>query len=308
MGEGGNTLNVNKDLGIKMILVSLFMTSMTFTGLWMAVFVENKKVDLFNRHQHVVKIKDSYDDYRVNKEEMTKKRVQNYTSPSILASQNKQALMASQEIKANQEMKKDNEIKVNQEVEDSPLYIDNMSDNGLKDSKKAKEEEKEVKEIKKVVSSTIDNFDIAYDLEALENGIKFDHLSQREVQATGYTAGIESTGKTPGHPQYGITFSGVKVRRDLYSTIAADPKVFPLGTILYIPGYGYGVVADTGSAIKGNKIDLYFETVKDVYALWGKKQVNVYVVEEGDGKVTETMLDYLNQDDAILVYKSNSTE
>jgi 3D (Asp-Asp-Asp) domain-containing protein len=258
-GRGGNKLNVNKDLGIKMILVSLFMTSMTFTGLWMAVFVENEKVDLFNRHQHIVKIKDSYDDYRVNKEEMTRKRVQNFTSPSIHASQNKQELMASQDVKV-------------------------------------------------IVSSINAKFDIAYDLNALENEIEFDHLPQREVQATGYTAGIESTGKTPEHPQYGITYSGVKVRRDLYSTIAADPKVFPLGTILYIPGYGYGVVADTGSAIKGNKIDLYFENVKDVYALWGKKQVNVYVVEEGDGKVTETMLDHLNQDDAILVYKSNSTE
>src|SRR6185312_15277556 len=80
----------------------------------------------------------------------------------------------------------------------------------------------------------------------------------KKVVATGYTAGIESTGKEPGHPLYGITYSGVKVKRDLYSTIAADPKVFPLGTILFIPGYGYGVVADTGSAIKGNIIDLYF--------------------------------------------------
>src|SRR5690606_16169332 len=73
-----------------------------------------------------------------------------------------------------------------------------------------------------------------------------------EVMATGYYAGVESTGKRPGHPEYGITFSGVKVKKGILSTIAADPKVFPLGTILYIPGYGYGIVADTGSAIKGN--------------------------------------------------------
>jgi 3D (Asp-Asp-Asp) domain-containing protein len=116
-----------------------------------------------------------------------------------------------------------------------------------------------------------------------------------EVMATGYTAGIESTGKSSGHPQYGITYSGVKVRKGMVSTIAADTKVFPLGTLLYIPGYGYGLVADTGSAIKGNKIDLYFLNKKEVYANWGKKKVNVYVLKRGDGKVTEAMLDRLNE-------------
>lgn len=116
-----------------------------------------------------------------------------------------------------------------------------------------------------------------------------------EVMATGYTAGIESTGKSLGHPQYGITYSGVRVRKGIVSTIAADTKVFPLGTLLYIPGYGYGIVADTGSAIKGNKIDLFFLNKKEVYANWGKKKVNVYVLKRGDGKVTEAMLDHFNE-------------
>lgn len=116
-----------------------------------------------------------------------------------------------------------------------------------------------------------------------------------EVTATGYTAGIESTGKTKEHPQYGITFSGVKVRRDVFSTIAADRKVFPIGTVLHIPGYGYGVVADTGSAIKGKKIDLFFETVDDVYKEWGKKKVKVRVIHKGDGTLTESELNKLNE-------------
>lgn len=119
-------------------------------------------------------------------------------------------------------------------------------------------------------------------------------LNTVEVVATGYYAGKESTGKSPGHPEYGITFSGVKVRRDAFSTIAADPKVFPIGTIMYIPAYGFGVVADTGSAIKGNKIDLYFSTKNQVYEQWGKKKVHVYILRKGDGKVTEVMMDRLN--------------
>ncbi|EGL84162.1 3D domain-containing protein, partial [Caldalkalibacillus thermarum TA2.A1] len=134
-------------------------------------------------------------------------------------------------------------------------------------------------------------------LQVIEAQVDFSQFPSKTVLATGYTAGVESTGKTPGHPQYGITYSGVKVRRDVFSTIAADPDVFPLGTILYIPGYGYGVVADTGSAIKGNKIDLYFATVEDVYQLWGKRQVDVYVIQKGEGTVTEEMMDRLNRMD-----------
>ncbi|OAB46026.1 3D domain-containing protein [Paenibacillus glacialis] len=125
-----------------------------------------------------------------------------------------------------------------------------------------------------------------------------------KVVATGYTAGYESTGKRPSHPEYGITYSGVKVKRDKnkISTIAADPKVFPLGSILYIPGYGYGVVADTGSAIKGRKIDLYFATTKQVYKEWGKKSVEVQVIRRGNGKCSEKMLRSLGK--AIETYKS----
>lgn len=117
------------------------------------------------------------------------------------------------------------------------------------------------------------------------------------VVATGYSPGPESTGKDVGHPAYGITYSGVKAKRaaGAFSTIAADLDLFPLGTILYIPGYGYGVVADIGSAIKGNKIDLYFDKKEDVYKQWGKKQLDVYVIERGDGKMNEETFARLNQ-------------
>ncbi|MDG5471787.1 3D domain-containing protein [Jeotgalibacillus sp. ET6] len=125
-----------------------------------------------------------------------------------------------------------------------------------------------------------------------------DHIKSypsKAVTATGYTAGEESTGKNPGDDLYGITFSGVEVVRDTYSTIAADPEVFPIGSILFIPGYGYGVVADTGSAIKGNIIDLYYDTVDEVFNEWGKQQVDVYVIKEGEGTFTEKELLSLNE-------------
>lgn len=137
----------------------------------------------------------------------------------------------------------------------------------------------------------------------LEEAIDWSKYQKRTIVATGYTAGVESTGKNPGHPQYGITYSGVKVKRDLYSTIAADLSVYPIGTILFIPGYGYGVVADKGGAIKGNKIDLYYETVNDVYEQWGKKTVEAYVIEIGDGKLTESELEALNENEAMQVFR-----
>src|SRR5699024_3309791 len=117
---------------------------------------------------------------------------------------------------------------------------------------------------------------------------------------TGYTAGHESTGKTEGHPDYGITYSGVEVKRDLYSTIAADLDTFPIGTILYIPDYGYGVVADIGGAITGNKIDLYFDTVEEVYDEWGKKEVEGYVIEEGEGESSEKEIEDVNEREKVI--------
>ncbi|WP_231619588.1 3D domain-containing protein [Fictibacillus sp. 5RED26] len=138
---------------------------------------------------------------------------------------------------------------------------------------------------------------------SLEDEMNLTQYPSVKVTATGYTAGHESTGKTKGHPAYGITKSGLKVRRDLYSTIAADTSFFPIGTVLWIPGYGYGVVADTGSAIKGNRLDLFYNTVDEVYKKWGKKNIDVYIVERGDGKITENELNDLNEEKSMQVFR-----
>ena len=86
---------------------------------------------------------------------------------------------------------------------------------------------------------------------------------------------VVATGYTPGDPGCtGITYTGTKASR---GTIAVDPKVIPFGTKLYIPGYGYGVAADTGGAIKGNKIDLCYESRTEALK-WGIKNITVYIV------------------------------
>ncbi|WP_028551154.1 3D domain-containing protein [Paenibacillus sp. UNC451MF] len=159
---------------------------------------------------------------------------------------------------------------------------------------------KETKAVSAVKQNTTVNYNKKSDKYTFLPNLKKDisHYTAVEVTATGYYAGKESTGKTPGHPEYGVTFSGMKVQRDKnsFSTIAADPSVFPLGTVLWIPGYGYGIVADTGSAIKGKRIDLYFETKDQVYREWGKKTLNVFVVKKGDGKITKMIWSQLENE------------
>ena len=101
------------------------------------------------------------------------------------------------------------------------------------------------------------------------------------VQATAYDAGYASTGKNPGDPYYGITSSGTRVRPGV---VAVDPRVIPIGSKLYIESldgktsYGLAVAEDTGGAIKGNKIDIYYESRSEALR-FGRKNLRVYILE-----------------------------
>ena len=69
----------------------------------------------------------------------------------------------------------------------------------------------------------------------------------------------------------GVTASGTKAQ---LGTIAADPAIFPLGTQLNVPGYGDGVVEDTGARVKGYHIDVWFPTHAEAKA-WGSREMYV---------------------------------
>ena len=62
-----------------------------------------------------------------------------------------------------------------------------------------------------------------------------------------------------------------------YGTCAVDRRLIPMGTVLYIEGYGYAVAADTGTSINGNCIDLFFNSYGDACA-WGRRSVKVHVL------------------------------
>ncbi len=71
----------------------------------------------------------------------------------------------------------------------------------------------------------------------------------------------------------GMTASGSKAH---VGTIAADTKKYPFGTVMYIPGYGYGRVEDRGTAIQGEHIDLFFKSHSDALR-WGRQHVRVKI-------------------------------
>lgn len=74
----------------------------------------------------------------------------------------------------------------------------------------------------------------------------------------------------------GITATGTKVKEG--RTIAVDPKIIPLGSKVEIDGHTY-IAEDVGGAIKGNTIDLFFNS-HDEANTWGVKYRNVYILED----------------------------
>lgn len=96
------------------------------------------------------------------------------------------------------------------------------------------------------------------------------------VTLTAYSAGVASTGKDSSNPQYGMTYSGTRVTEG--RTIAVDPKVIPIGWWVYIEGLGFRRAEDIGSAVKGNIIDVYFESNDYANRFGTKRGYTVYVI------------------------------
>ncbi|TLS35121.1 DUF348 domain-containing protein [Pseudalkalibacillus caeni] len=90
------------------------------------------------------------------------------------------------------------------------------------------------------------------------------------VRSTAYTANCSGCS--------GITATGFNLKANPNAkVIAVDPGVIPLGTKVYVEGYGYAIAADTGGAIRGNKIDVFFSSKSQAYA-WGNRTVKVKII------------------------------
>ncbi|MBW8350077.1 LysM peptidoglycan-binding domain-containing protein [Bacillus sp. IITD106] len=91
------------------------------------------------------------------------------------------------------------------------------------------------------------------------------------VKATAYTASCKGCS--------GITATGINLKKNQNAkVISVDPKVIPLGTKVWVEGYGEAIAGDTGGAMKGNKIDIHLPT-KAKALQWGVRTVNIKVYQ-----------------------------
>jgi peptidoglycan hydrolase-like protein with peptidoglycan-binding domain len=92
-----------------------------------------------------------------------------------------------------------------------------------------------------------------------------DYKQMMSMQATAYAPNVGGTG---------FTYSGNYAGK---GHAAVDPAVIPIGSILFVEGYGYCIADDIGRSVKGNIIDVGVDTIEQAYN-WGSKQVKVYLV------------------------------
>ena len=90
------------------------------------------------------------------------------------------------------------------------------------------------------------------------------------VSSTAYTASCNGCS--------GVTAIGIDLRANPNAkVIAVDPNIIPLGTKVYVEGYGYAVAGDTGGAIKGYKIDVFIPTTAEAFR-WGNRKVKITIL------------------------------
>lgn len=97
-------------------------------------------------------------------------------------------------------------------------------------------------------------------------------IANRNMRAISMVASAYSA-YDPGNSHY--TATGSFLRKGL---VAVDPKVIPLGTRLYIPGYGNAIADDIGGAIKGNRIDLAFDSHGEAIQ-FGRQNITIYIID-----------------------------
>ncbi|UOY92858.1 3D domain-containing protein [Ectobacillus sp. JY-23] len=120
-----------------------------------------------------------------------------------------------------------------------------------------------------------------------EAGAAVPSRSNDEVAAA-RTIQVRATAYSADPAENGGTYNGKVLTKTGFSltdnptakVIAVDPRVIPLGSTVWVEGYGYAKALDTGSAIKGNKIDVFIHD-KNKGRQWGVRTVEVRIIKEG---------------------------
>ncbi|MRX72451.1 LysM peptidoglycan-binding domain-containing protein [Bacillus lacus] len=104
-----------------------------------------------------------------------------------------------------------------------------------------------------------------------KNSAPTQNYKELTVTATAYTASCKGCS--------GITATGINLKKNPNAkVISVDPRVIPLGSKVYVEGYGYAIAADKGHAIKNNKIDVFFSS-HSTAKKWGVKKVKIKVYQ-----------------------------
>ncbi|WP_439099657.1 3D domain-containing protein [Ectobacillus antri] len=120
-----------------------------------------------------------------------------------------------------------------------------------------------------------------------EAGAAVPSRSNDEVAAA-RTIQVRATAYSADPAENGGTYNGKVLTKTGFSltdnptakVIAVDPRVIPLGSTVWVEGYGYAKALDTGSAIKGNKIDVFIHD-KNKVRQWGVRTIEVRIIKEG---------------------------
>lgn len=144
------------------------------------------------------------------------------------------------------------------------------------DTKKASKDDNESK---KVESSSVKNASVAAkpvtkkqpEKEQAAKNTTDNVKKVIQMRATAYTANCEKCS--------GITATGINIKdHPEKKVISVDPNVIPLGSKVYVEGYGYAIAGDTGGAIKGHKIDIFIPSLSKAKQ-WGVRNVEVKIIE-----------------------------
>ena len=97
------------------------------------------------------------------------------------------------------------------------------------------------------------------------------------MESTAYTLSFSCTGRHPGDPLFGVTASGMMAQ---VGVVAVDTRYIPFHTRMYIEGYGFAVAGDRGGAIRGYKVDVFFDTMAQALQ-WGRRHnVRVWILAD----------------------------
>ncbi|HEX7065171.1 MAG TPA: ubiquitin-like domain-containing protein [Bacillales bacterium] len=119
--------------------------------------------------------------------------------------------------------------------------------------------------------SSADSSSSGSDSSSSESGESSSASKQFYVSSTAYTANCGGCS--------GITSTGINLKTHPDAkVIAVDPDLIPLGTKVWVQGYGYAVAADTGGAINGHKIDVFFSSRSEAYN-WGTRTVLIKILD-----------------------------